>query len=153
MQRVYRVTGLVAGAISIIACTHSPAAGQRIDDVCRLEKNGQRVVASGYFQASILVGCEKTDCTFQLSARRKEPYGLSIRIPLGVGPGTMTPLKQPKNAPSVAFQVERVNPQVRDASGANLSVGDVVKVEGTLEAYLSGGKLRCTVKVARIEAI
>ncbi len=145
---------VLAAAWAAAGCTHHPAPGQRIDDVCRMENKGQRVVASGYFQAPILIGCETKNCTFQLTSSRKEKYGLSIRIPLGSGPGSMTPLPPSKGAsPAVPFQVERVDPQVRDATGSRVSAGDVVKVEGTLEAYEDSGKVRCTVDVTRFESL
>ncbi len=145
---------LSAVAWAASGCTHRPVPGQGIDDVCRLEKKGQPVVASGYFQAPILVGCETKDCTFELTRSRKDRYGIAIRIPLGSGPGTMTPLPAPKGgSPAVPFQVQRVDPQVRDASGSRVSAGDVVKVEGKLEAYEDAGKVHCTIQVTRLDAL
>lgn len=136
------------------ACTHKPAPGESIADACRLTNNGHEVNVSGYLQAPILVGCETKECSLQLTPTRKGTYGLTVRIRIGTGPSTMTPLPPSKKSeyPSGAITVEPVSLSVRDARGTSVRIRDVVRVTGVLSAYESGGELRCEVGVSKLES-
>jgi hypothetical protein len=147
-----QLTPCLASFVLLASCTHKPAPGESIADACRKDNDGREVRASGYLQAPILVGCEKKDCSLQLTSSRKENYGLEIRIPLGYGPSTMTPLK-PSGRTSMpgTIGVEEVTVSIRDANGGSVSVRDVVRVTGKMSAYESSGELRCSVDVSRLE--
>lgn len=142
----------IAVLLLAASCTHEPATGESIAEVCRKENDRREVAVSGYLKAPILVGCHEKDCTLQLTPTRRDHYGLSVRLPLGTGPSTMTPLPPPRKD-AMPFTAERVSVSIRDAKGASVDVGDVVRVAGSLSASQSGAGLRCEVTVARLERL
>ena len=151
MTTLARIGSCAAFAIVLLACQHKPAPGEEISSACRVENDSKEISVSGYLQSPILVGCEKGTCSFQLTPKRDQKYDLRIEIPLGSGPGTMTPLSPSKqdSMPGHTF-VERVTVDIRDSNGANVSMGDVIRVTGTMHAYASSdGKLQCRLEAKK----
>ncbi len=148
-----RVAIALFAASTLGGCQHRPVPGESIAEACRLENDKREARASGYLQAPVLIGCEKKDCALQLTATRKERYGMTVRLPLGTGPSTMTPLAPSPKAPGGIY-AEPVTVDIRDAKGASARVGDVVRVTGRATVYdTSDGIRRCELDVTRLESL
>lgn len=147
-----RARYVIALLLAASGCKHVPKPGEAISDVCRIERNGETATASGYLQAPILFGCSEEECSLQLTSERKADYGMRLRIPLGTGPGTMTPLPPPKKT-ARPFTAERVTMELRDSSGRDVDVRDVVRVSGRVEVSQSPGMLHCAMRVTSFERL
>src|SRR5262245_5458923 len=72
-----------------LACTHKPAAGESIAEVCRRENHKKTVTVSGYLvPPTATLGC-KESCSMTLVPRRNERDGVYVTFPVGTGPRTM----------------------------------------------------------------
>jgi len=155
MKALGRIGAFTAVAMLLIACQHKPAPGEEVSSACRVENDKKEISVSGYLQSPILVGCEKGTCSFQLTPKRDQKYDLRIEIPLGSGPGTMTPLSPSKqeSMPGHTF-VERVTVDIRDSNGSNVSLGDVIRVTGIMHAYAStDGTMQCRLEVKKFVSL
>ena len=153
--RIAALAALLFLASALLACEHKPLPGEEVSSACHVENDGKTTTVSGYLQAPILIGCETKSCSFQVTPTRSGDYGLRIDIPLGSGANTMTPLAPSKHA-AIPGQItaENVSVSIRDASGTDVRVRDVVRVTGKMSAYASSdGKLNCALDVQKLERL
>ena len=151
MTSLDRLGSCAAIAMLVVACQHKPAPGEEISSACRVENDKKEISVSGYLQSPILVGCDSGKaCSFQLTPKRDQKYDLRIDIPLGSGPGTMTPLAPPRQSMSGSTFIEPVTVDIRDSTGASVGMHDVLRVTGTMHAYAnSDGTMQCELEVKK----
>jgi hypothetical protein len=130
--------------VAFVGCRHRPAPGESIAEVCRLENDGKELAASGYLLPPMVFASCETACGLALTASSRERYGITIDVPIGTGPNSMSPLpsRDPlgpewEQIPSSAFVV-------RDQRGKELRLGEPARVHGTLRVVESGDQVLCT---------
>jgi hypothetical protein len=147
MRHLFRAACVVVlGA----ACSHEPAPGESVAEVCDPDDHEQQVTVSGYLVAPfITIGCNES-CSLQLSATADDRDGIRLTFPVGVGPRTMDRIGR-HDGRTVAGQVERLNRwdfTLRDDDGNTVHPGDVVRVEGKLHVGEHDGRPDCTIERA-----
>jgi hypothetical protein len=137
---------VLAVAVALCSCTHQPAPGESIAEVCRAENHKKTVTASGYLvPPAVTLGCEQS-CSMYLAPRRNEQEGVWVTFEVGTGPRTMNRIAALKNG--FEGQVERLSASdfvLRDDSGKEVGPNDVVRVTGQLW-YSAESPLGCSIQ-------
>lgn len=135
-----RVALLVVSLVA--ACTHEPAPGESVTEVCQVAHNGTEVSVSGYLLPPILTfGCVDS-CGINLTPSKQERYGIGLSFPVGHGPRTMAGIEPKRDSPYSPNMEELSTSAYRltDDNGKELGPGDVARVTGTLSAVQHDGE-------------
>jgi hypothetical protein len=125
-------------------CSHRPAEGEAITDVCVVAKQKSTVSVSGYIKPmGGTTPCDGDGCPFFLTQTAAQtPKGeLMVRVSFrpGIGPRQVEVLKQ----------VNYGNKDIvfRDDAGTKFGFGDVVRITGVVDVRPLGddGRVTCTI--------
>lgn len=119
---------VLAGALSLTGCTHTPKAGESVKEVCVEANDGKKVSVSGYITMSkILTMCSSNGCPFYLQQKRgrvnEDEQSVRVSFPEGKGPRQLEPLGESYKDTDVV---------IRSDDEKSIGIGDAMRVTGEI---------------------
>lgn len=149
------MTPLLAIALVAVACTHEPAPGESVGEVCRIENDGAEVSVSGYLLPPTLTfGCVDS-CSMKLTPSKQERRGINLTFPVGDGPRTMAGIEPLESSPfRGAIEKLPANAyRLTDDDGRDLHPGNIARLTGTLKAIQHDNNLRCELSPSSVQGL
>ncbi|MFT3709238.1 MAG: hypothetical protein QM817_16485 [Archangium sp.] len=133
-------------------CSHKPAPGESIAEVCVVANHRKTVTVSGYVvPPMITLGCENS-CSVYISAESGVTSGVWATFAVGEGKSQMRGIKPIKDG--FAGEVRRLSARdyrILGDNGRVANAGDVVRVTGELWFTGGTGATDCSLRVKSVE--